>query len=173
MTEQPTIQDPRTATELTPEMVREMNDHRVQEDMERRERMDRIDRAFSSPEAQKIRRVVEEDGNATWTEFVKHCGGILEVVAMVDEYGRPDTDQIIPKVDEIHAAYVQRLREAGHMLLPGARNRPYVPGPGTAAGERLAAAKRADREPGVNDAERLLAEEAEAAERRAAWHSTR
>ena len=145
MTEQPTIQDPhssRTAGDLTPEMIREMNDRRVREDIERRDRAERIDRAFTSPEAEKIRHVVVEDGNVEWRDFVKYCGGILEVVAMVDEYGLPDTDRIIPKVDEMHAAYVQKLRDAGHVLIPGPRNRPYVPGPGTSAGEAAAAAKR-------------------------------
>jgi len=170
MTEQPTIQDPhnpRTAGDLTPEKVRELNDRRVQQDIEHRELMTRIDKAFASPEAEKIRQVVREDGNVDWREFITHCGGILEVVAMVDDLGLPDTGVIIPKVDELFDQHVQREISAGSVFRRKPRNRPYVARRGTSAGEALLAAKGAGEGPA--DAERLLREEAEAERQRAVW----
>jgi hypothetical protein len=142
---------------------------------ESREKSARIDAAWRSPEGLRIRDIVREDGNVEWPEFVKHCGGILEVVGMVDEYGLPDTDRIIPKVDELFDKYVKAEIDRGSIFRRRPGNRPYVAGRGTAAGEARAAAKRAefpgDREPREGDTEALLrAEQEEAAARSRTTH---
>jgi len=138
-----------------------------QRQRESHDRVRKIDEAWGSPEAQKIREVVREDGNVDWAEFVKFCGGILEVVQMVDEYGLPDTDRIIPKVDELFNKDSEKEFQGGVTFRRHPRNRPYVPGRGTAAGEARAAERRGalagGRDPGESDAETLLRAEQEAA----------
>lgn len=92
------------------------------------ERRSRIDRAFTSPEAKAVKEIVEGDGNVPWPEFVKKAGGILEVVAMVDGQGRPDTDRIIAKVDELFAELFPPQEFRGGMTMTRKpQNRPYVP----------------------------------------------
>jgi hypothetical protein len=141
---------------------------------EHNEHVHQIDKAMHSAEADKIRNLIREDGNVEWMEFVKHCGGILNVVAMVDEYGLPDTDQIIPKVDELFHKHSEQECQGGVIFRRHPRNRPYVPGRGTSAGEAKAAAKRAafpgDRDAPEGAAERLLREEQEAAARPRTTH---
>lgn len=128
---------------------------------EAREQSRNIEKAWASDAAKKIRQIVLDDGNVEWTEFVKHCGGILEVVAMVDDYGLPDTDRIIPKVDSLFDTYVRIERERGSVFVRRPGNRPYVAGRGTSAGEARAAQRRTDRDAGLGDAEALLKQEAE------------
>jgi hypothetical protein len=92
------------------------------------ERRSRAERAAVSPEAKAIKEIVDADGNVPWPEFVKHCGGILEVVAMVDDQGRPDTDQIIPKVDELFDyLFPPQEFKGGMTMTRKPQNRPYVP----------------------------------------------
>lgn len=151
---------PLYAEPMPADQIRELNDRRVRQDQEYRDRAAKVDAAFRSKEAERIRNVVLEDGNVDdWREFVSFCGGILEVVAMVDEHGLPDTDRIIPKVDALFDKHVQKELKAGSPFRRGMRNRPYVAGRGTAAGETVAAAKRMageDREISLDEAERLL-----------------
>ncbi|MEU8472710.1 hypothetical protein AB0F30_33335 [Streptomyces sp. NPDC029006] len=161
--------------EGSPLYARPMSQAEVDESLARLERLHRstyenqrrIDAAWHSPETQKIRDIVRDDGNVEWPEFVKHCGGILKVITMVDEYGLPDTDKIIPKVDELFNKYAQAEVDAGSVFRRRPSNRPYVAGRGTAAGEALAAAKRAqfpgDYDAREGDVDRLLKEEQEAA----------
>jgi hypothetical protein len=140
MTEQTTPQAPAQQPEQEDVLARL---ERIQR--ESRERVAQIERAFRSPEAEKIRELVRDDGNVEWLEFVKHCGGILKVVEMVDAYGLPDTDRIIPKIDELFNKWAQAEVDRGSVFRRRPANRPYVPGPGTSAGEAKAAAKRSIR----------------------------
>lgn len=97
--------------------------------MEILEQLDRqrekLDAAWTSPEAAAIRALVENDGNVDWRAFVGHCGGILEVVKMVDAQGRPDADQIIPRVDELFGKTAVTPMAGGIKMTIGPRNRPY------------------------------------------------
>lgn len=170
MTDQPTASWPAPGSPLYVEPLTEQQLAAARERLERGQRESleasrKIDKAHASPEAEKIRDIVREDGNVDWIEFVKHCGGILNVVEMVDEYGLPDTDRIIPKVDELFDKYVQAERDRGSISVRRPSNRPYVAGRGTAAGEAQAAQRRADRDAGLGDAEKLLRQEAEEARR--------
>lgn len=99
---------------------------------ESRERAAAIDAAFQSPEAQAIRKMIQDDGNVDWTEFVKSCdGGILAVVEMVDEQGRPDAKRIIPLVDALFEKHFGETEMQGGVIFRRhPRNRPYRPGPG-------------------------------------------
>ena len=165
--QQPTWPGPQSilyAPPIVTDEVRRMNDERMRQEVENRERAQKIDAAFRSPAAQKIRDVVMEDGNITdWREFVRFCGGILEVVKMVDAHGFPDTGRIIPKVDELFNEHVQEDIKRGSVFRRGMRNRPYKPGRGTSAGETVAAAQRLPGAPSgeisLEEAERLLAAE--------------
>jgi hypothetical protein len=166
---------PLHARPLSAEQVETVIDRLNRQDREHRERMTEMDRAWKSPAAEKIRTIVQADGNVDWPDFVKHCGGILEVVAMVDDYGLPDTDRIIPMVDELFNKYAQQEVDAGSVFRRHPRNRPYVPGRGTSAGEAKAAAKLAavsgGRDPGEADAERLLRVDREGAALRRQTHA--
>lgn len=136
---------------------------------ESHEKSARIDAAWRSPEVKRIRDVVLEDGNVDWLEFVKYCGGVLEVASLVDDYGLPDTDRIIPKVDELFDTHVQAEIERGSVFRRRPGNRPYVAGRGTSAGEERAAALRASRagvDPGEGEAEALLRAEQEQRQQR-------
>ncbi|GAA3595262.1 hypothetical protein [Streptomyces osmaniensis] len=128
------------------------------------ERRSRAERAASSAEARAVKDVVEGDGNVPWPEFVKHCGGILEVVALVDEQGRPDTDQIIPKVDALfEQLFPPQEYKGGMTMTRKPQNRPYVPGHGTAQAALKRAQAGMDKD--IADAEELLRREQEAARR--------
>lgn len=171
--------EPTTTQEQSPELAekeaeaarwREIREEENRKILAYQERTAMIDRAHQSPEARLIRELVLDDGNVEWREFVTHVGGILEVVKLVGQDGLPDVDRIIPKVDEIFNGHVEREIAAGSVFRRYPRNRPYVPGPDV----------RVSRGPvfpgdgqGPQAVEQLLAEEAEAAERRAAWNSTR
>lgn len=129
------------------------------------ERSRQIEQAWQSPAAKKMRDIVTDDGNVEWSELVKHAGGILEVVALVDEYGLPDTDRLIPLVDELFNKYEQQEIDRGSIFRRHPKNRPYVAGRGTAVGEARAAEKRGlfpgDRDYREHDAEELLRQEQE------------
>lgn len=132
---------------MTPEKVREMNDARMRADQEHQAHMDRIDAAWSSPEARAVHEVVQQDGNVDWRPFVQHAGGILAVVDLIDETGRPDTRRIIPLVDELFAKGAKKALQGGITMTLGPRNRPYPHGrvSGTApalSSDGEAAAKR-------------------------------
>jgi hypothetical protein len=167
--------NPLYAPPLSAERVQTVNERLAQLQRENVQQQRELDRAWSSPECEKIREIVRQDGNVDWTDFVKHCGGILEVVAMVDEYGLPDTDQIIPRVDELFEKYAQLDADRGSIFRQRPKNRPYVPGRGTSAGEAKAAAKLAavsgGRDPGEGDAERLLRAEREGSALRRQTHA--
>lgn len=156
---------PLYAPALTPQEVESVMDRLNRQEREHRDRVHQMDQAWHSPEAAKIRDVVRSDGNVEWLEFVKHCGGIMAVVGMVDGYGLPDTDQIIPKVDELFDTYVQREIKAGSVFRRRPGNRPYVPGRGTSAGEAKAAAKLAGRDFGEKDVDALLRAERDQGQR--------
>ncbi|WP_399559058.1 hypothetical protein OIA45_49125 (plasmid) [Streptomyces chartreusis] len=118
------------------------------------EHRSRVDRAHVSPEARAVKDVVLGDGNVAWPEFVKHCGGILEAVALVDEQGRPDTDRIIAKVDETFAHLFPPEEFLGGMTVTRKpQNRPYVPK------RPPAPTFPGDGEVSARDAEKLLEEE--------------
>lgn len=139
----PAVGSPLYAPALSAEQQADILERLNRNQQESHERSRKIDAAWQSPAARKIREIVVEDGNVEWPEFVKHCGGILEAVAMVDEYDLPDTDRIIPKVDELFNKYAQAEVDRGSVFRRRPKNRPYVPGPGTSAGEAQAAEKRA------------------------------
>lgn len=154
---------PLYAPPMTRERMTEVLARLERSQSESRDLSARISAAWSSPEAEKIRDVVRQDGNVDWPEFVKHCGGILEAVAMVDGYGLPDTDRIIPKVDELFNKWAQAEVDAGSVFRKRPRNRPYVAGRGTSVGEARAAQRRSGgSDPREGDAETLLRKEAEA-----------
>lgn len=117
------------AAPLDRETIRKLNDERMRADVEHRARMKAIDDAFKSPEATRLREMIEDDANVGWREFVSHCGGILEVVKLVDENGVPDVDRVVAKVDELFNSYVQKEIDAGSVFRRYPRNRPYQPGP--------------------------------------------
>ncbi|MGV9227612.1 hypothetical protein ACWDPF_33650 [Streptomyces albogriseolus] len=130
--------DPQTtlaAPTIPTDEARRINDDRMRAEMERRAHRDQVDNAFRSPEATRIRELVVADGNVDWREFVVYCGGILEVVAMVDQYGRPDTDRIIPKVDELFYERYSREEYVGMTVTRHPRNRPYCPPAETSAAQ--------------------------------------
>lgn len=150
MTEQPTTiapVHPQTDGGLSPEKVREINDQRMRADQEHKDRMSRIDAAWSSPEARAVHEIVQQDGNVDWRPFVQHAGGILAVVDLVDG-GRPDTRRIIPLVDELFAKNAKKALQGGITMTLGPRNRPYPHGP--------APVRQTDRDVTQADAERLL-----------------
>lgn len=89
------------------------------------DRLSRIAAAWESPEARAVAQVVREDGNVDWREFVGHVGGILKVVELVDDQGRPDTDRIIPLVDELFGKHAKKQLQGGMTMTLGPRNRPY------------------------------------------------
>lgn len=166
--------DFRYAPPITAEQTKSVFERIAQQDREHREKEHAIDKAWHSKEAKKIHEVIREDGNVDWRQFVTHCGGILNVVAMVDEFGLPDTDQIIPKVDELFSKDSETEYQGGVIFRRHPRNRPYVAGRGTSQGEALWAQKRAefpgDNEPGSRDPEALLrAEEERRAKPRATY----
>jgi hypothetical protein len=165
-------ENPFYAAPMTKEKVESVMERLARQDREHRALVTEMDRAWHSPECEKIRHVVREDGNVDWSQFVKHCGGILEVVAMVDDYGLPDTDRIIPKVDELFNQHSEKTYQGGVVFRQHPRNRPYVAGRGTSAGEARAAEQRSmlPRDPGEGDAERLLRAEQEAASRPRTTH---
>jgi hypothetical protein len=165
---------PLHAEPLTPDQMEGVLERLERQQREHRERAHQIDMAWQSTEAQKIRDVIRADGNVDWPDFVKHVGGILEAVTMVDEYGLPDTDRIIPKVDELFHKDSEKEFQGGVTFRRHPRNRPYVAGRGTAAGEARAAAKRAafpgDRDASEGDAEQILRQEQEYAARPRTTH---
>lgn len=115
-----------------------------------------ISNAWSSPAALAVGQVVREDGNVDWRHFVSHVGGILKVLELVDETGKPDTRRIIPLVDDLfNRSYggAGRQMAGGMTLRMGARNRPYPHAPLVvwSSGDDVVQA----------DAERMLAEVAE------------
>lgn len=153
MTEQPTTiapAHPYVDGGLTPEKVREINDQRMRADQEHQAHTDRINAAWSSPEARAVAEVVQQDGNVDWRPFVGHAGGILAVVDLVDETGRPDTRRIIPLVDELFAKSAKKNLQGGITMTLGPRNRPYPHGP--------APVQRTGRNVTQADAEKLLEE---------------
>lgn len=90
------------------------------------ERQSRIDRAWASPAVAAIRELIRADGNVDWPEFVSHCGGILKVAAMVDGNGKPDTDRLIPLVDELFSKYAVTEYAGGLTMTRKPKNRPYL-----------------------------------------------
>lgn len=88
------------------------------------ERQGHIERAWASPEVSAIRELIRADGNVDWPEFVSHCGGILTVAAMVDDHGKPDTDRLIPLVDELFNKYAV-TEYTGMTMTKKPKNRPY------------------------------------------------
>lgn len=96
--------------------------------MEARRKQWEVTAAWSSREAEAINAVIREDGNVEWRDFVSHCGGIMNVIGMVDDRGEPDTRRIIPLVDELfNKSYGGKGQAmAGGMVMRlGPRNRPY------------------------------------------------
>lgn len=151
MTEQTAPQTPETAIDW---QARRADLDRQLADNQRK--MWAISDAWSSPAALAVGQVVREDGNVGWRDFVTHVGGILKVLELVDENGKPDTRRIIPLVDDLfNKSYggAGRQMAGGMTLRMGARNRPYphAPLPVRSSGDELVQA----------DAERLLAEAAE------------
>ena len=94
---------------------------------ETREHAHQVETAWKSPKAQQIREVVEGDGNVEWPEFVKHCGGILKTVQLVDDNSEPDTDRIVPLIDELFAKHASQEFQGGVTFTRRPRNRPYEP----------------------------------------------
>lgn len=109
---------------LSPEQVREMNDERMRADQEHRDRMSRIAAAWDSPEAKAVHEFVRQDGNVDWREFVGFCGGILEVVAMVGEDGRPDPEKVVPRIDELFYRDYSQKESGAFKVTRHPRNRP-------------------------------------------------
>lgn len=91
------------------------------------ERASRVSAAWSSPEAASIRKMVNDDGNVDFREFVSHCGGIMAVVAMVDDRGVADPGKVIPKVDELFSKWAVTELAGGITMTRSPRNRPYRP----------------------------------------------
>jgi hypothetical protein len=112
---------------MTAAKIRELNDQRMQADQEQKDRMSEIERAWASPEAKAVHEMVQQDGNVDWRDFVGHCGGILEVVAMVDAEGRPDHDRIVPQIDELFAKHYSKQQLSGFTVTRQPNNRPYRP----------------------------------------------
>lgn len=146
---------------LTPQKAGDILARLEENQRKSREQATQIEAAWRSGEVAKIREIVREDGNVDWVEFVKHCGGILNVVAMVDDYGLPDTDQIIPKVDELFKKWAQIEVDSGSVFRRHPGNRPYIAARGTSAGEARAADKRARQSQGENEADRFQRQERE------------
>lgn len=111
-------------TDLTPQSALEGIERRYRESIERNSL---IDRTWASREVREIRELVRNDANVDWPTFVTHCGGILNVAAMVDEHGRPDTDRIIPLVDELFAKSAVTEYAGGITMTRQPKNRPYGP----------------------------------------------
>jgi hypothetical protein len=133
---------------MTAEKIRELNDERMRADQKHRDRLNRVDNAWSSPEATAVREFVQQDGNVDWRPFVSHCGGILEVVGLVGEDGTADADRIVPLIDAMFAKTAVTKMVGGLTMTRYPRNRPYRPQGRTVT----------DREPVQQDAERLLEE---------------
>lgn len=127
MTEQSAPQNPETTVDWQArhaEIDQQMADHQ-------RKSFEIAD-AWSSPAAIAVGEVVREDGNVNWRHFVSHVGGILQVLELVDENGKPDTRRIIPLVDDLfNKSYggAGRRMAGGMTMRMGARNRPYPHAP--------------------------------------------
>lgn len=119
-------------TEQTEQQQTGTEPERVLARLERQQRehlehTSRIDRAWTSPEAVAMRQLVQADGNVDWSQFVTHCGGILKVVALAGEDGKPDTDRVIPLIDELFAKYATTEYAGGMTMTRRPQNRPYRP----------------------------------------------
>ncbi|MGQ4397902.1 hypothetical protein ACN6K5_000904 [Streptomyces violaceoruber] len=137
------------------------------QDRERRERRDSIDRAFNSREARAIVEFIREDGNLPGydlRELASKAGGILELVAMVDEDGDPDPEKLVPFIDGVFNETAKTEFAGGMTMTKRPNNRPYQP--------RKKPAVRFDTDGlTVRDAERLL-EQARQAEA-SSWSNRR
>lgn len=111
-------------TDLTPESALERIERNYRESLDRNSR---IEQAWNSPETRAVRQFIVDDGNVDFREFTSHVGGIMEVVALVDEQGQPDADRIIPKVDELFAKYAVKEFAGGLTMTRRPQNRPYRP----------------------------------------------
>jgi hypothetical protein len=164
MTEQTTEQQ----QPLRPETPADFQAMRARLDAQQRESIERaskISAMWGSQEAAAVRKVVQTDGNVDWREFVSHCGGIVKVVSLVDEQGDPDTERIIPLVDELFSKHAVQEFAGGMTMTRRPQNRPYrhrkpVPEPMFPG----------DRDAPEGAAERLLREEQEAAARPRTTH---
>lgn len=90
------------------------------------QRTSRVQNAWSSREAEAVRKVVNEDGNVAFGDFVTHVGGILAACELVDKNGAADTERIIPLVDELFDKFHGAQEMQGGVTFkrkPG--NRPY------------------------------------------------
>ncbi|MFF2168148.1 hypothetical protein ACFVWP_46960 [Streptomyces sp. NPDC058175] len=129
MTETTPVQDTRPDTNLTKPQADDLLAKIERQQRESIERAAQISRAWESTEARRLHDFIRADGNVDYREFVSHVGGILAAVAMVDENGDPDHEQIIPKVDEIFAKYATREFTGGMTMTSKPQNRPYKPRP--------------------------------------------
>lgn len=127
MTETTPVQDTRPDTNLTESQADDLLAKIERQQRQSIERASQISRAWESTEARRLHDFIRADGNVDYREFVSHVGGILAAVALVDESGRPDHEQIIPKVDEIFAKYATQEFTGGMTMTRQPRNRPYVP----------------------------------------------
>lgn len=123
-----------------------------------------VSAAWSSAEARAIAEVVRGDGNVDWREFVSHAGGILEVVKLVDDQGKPDTRRIIPLVDELFDKYARQEFRGGVTFTKLPNNRPYP------HARPVVQAPVVFPEDGAEAAAELLREEQEQAARRPTTH---
>lgn len=123
MTEQTTEQQ-----SIRPETPADFQAMRARLDAQQREATERaykISAMWESREAAAVRKVVQTDGNVDWREFVSHCGGIVKVVGLVDEQGDPDTERIIPLVDELFNKFAVQEFAGGMTMTKRPQNRPY------------------------------------------------
>ncbi|QLJ06714.1 hypothetical protein HZZ00_37420 (plasmid) [Streptomyces sp. NEAU-sy36] len=102
------------------------------------ERRSQVEKAWSSPEAKRVHEFIKRDGNVDWREFVSHCGGIMNVVALLDAQGQPDADRIIPLVDELFDKYAVTEYRGGITMTRRPNNRPYRPQRGPSVEEQRA-----------------------------------
>lgn len=122
------------APPLDAETLQRYAESRERTDREHREKTARMNAARKSSEFQKVRKVVEEDENVAWPDFLNHVGGILEVVQLVDETGMPDVDRIVSSIDELFdKLYAKQEFQGGVVFRRKPRNRPYQPGPSVEA----------------------------------------
>lgn len=99
-------------------------------DRENREHRDQIDRAWESRQAKAITEFVRDDGNLPGydlREIAVRAGGILNLVAMVDENGDPDPEQLVPLIDRIFNETAVTEYKGGMTMTRKPRNRPYQP----------------------------------------------
>ena len=133
----------------TPEEWQAIRD-RTEENMRKsREHSRLVDKTWASPEVAAIGKVVREDGNVDWRQFVAHVGGILKVAELVDGNGDPDTERIIALVDDLFNEHADREVAMGSVFRRRPGNRPYKPQRAVQPHAFPGDNERAPREPGA------------------------